>query len=168
VTAALAGELLVLGGLAADHVEAADAVERSLASGAAAERFARMVAALGGPADLVERPDRYLARAPVQLAVVPDRPGVVIDVDARAIGLLVVRLGGGRERAEDAIDPAVGLTDMRGPGDAVGPDWPIAVVHARSEADAEAAAATLRRVVKVGDEPPEVGPPVLRRLDRVR
>ena len=98
----------------------------------------------------------------------PDRPGVVTDVDARAIGLLVVALGGGRQRAEDSIDPAVGLTDMRGRGDAVGPDRPIAVVHARSEADAEAAAATLRRAVTVGDEAPEVRPPVLRRLDRSR
>jgi thymidine phosphorylase len=169
VTAALAAELLVLGGLAGDHVEAAAAVERSLASGAAAERFARMVTALGGPADLVERPDRHLARAPVQLAVVPDRTGVVTHVDARAIGLLVVRLGGGREHAEDDVDPAVGLSDVRGPGDAVSPDRPIAVVHARSEADAESAAATLRRAVKVGDDPPAVaGSPVLRRVDVLR
>jgi thymidine phosphorylase len=166
VTAALAAELLVLGGLAGDHVEAAAAVERSLASGAAAERFARMVAALGGPADLVERPDRHLAQAPVRLAVVPDRAGVVTHVDARAVGLLVVRLGGGRERAEDDVDPAVGLSDVRGPGDAVSAERPIAVVHARSEADAESAAATLRRAVKIGDEPPAAaGSPVLRRID---
>ncbi len=166
VTAALAAELLVLGGLAGDHVEAAAAVERSLASGAAAERFARMVAALGGPADLIERPDRHLAQAPVRLAVVPDRAGVVTHVDARAIGLLVVRLGGGRERAGDDVDPAVGLSDVRGPGDAVSAERPIAVVHARSEADAESAAATLRRAVKIGDEPPAAaGSPVLRRLD---
>ncbi|MGH7319255.1 MAG: thymidine phosphorylase, partial [Candidatus Rokuibacteriota bacterium] len=76
VTATLASELLILGGLAHDHAEASWAVERALASGAAAERFARMVAALGGPREVVERPDRNLPSAPVRLAVVPERAGV--------------------------------------------------------------------------------------------
>jgi thymidine phosphorylase len=169
VTVTLASELLVLGGLARDHVAAADAVERALASGDAAERFARMVAALGGPADLVERPDRHLSQAPVRLPVAPELAGVVTRVDARSVGLLVVRLGGGRQRAEDAIDSAVGLADVRGPGDAVSPDRPLAVVHARSTADAEAAARALREAVTVGDEPMvAVGSPVLRRIGALR
>ena len=67
VTSALAAEMLVLGCLARDHAEAVARVDRALASGAAAERLARMVAALGGPADLVERHDRHLAEAPVRL-----------------------------------------------------------------------------------------------------
>ncbi len=166
VTAALAGELLVLGGLAADPGEAARAVERALASGAAAERFARMIAALGGPRDIVDRPDRRPPEAPVQLPVLPDRPGVVTAVDARALGLVVVGLGGGRRRADDFIDPRVGLAEVRGPGDAVGPDRPIAVVHASSSDRAEAAAAALRAAVTVGEGPaPAVGSPVLRRLE---
>ncbi len=164
VTIALASELLVLGGLAGDHGEASRVVEQALASGTAAERFARMVAALGGPGDLVERTDRHLPEAPVRLAVAPARAGVITRVDARALGLVVVGLGGGRQRAEDAIDPAVGLADVRGPGDAVDPDRPIAVVHARSTADAEAAAAALRGAVMVGHEPPPVGSPVSRRI----
>jgi len=162
VTAALARELLVLGGLAKDREEGGRAVERALESGVAAERFARMVAALGGPRDLVERPDRHLATAPVRLPVRPDRPGAVTRVDARALGLVVVGLGGGRRRAEDAIDPRVGLAEVRGPGDAVSAEEPLAVVHARTAADAEAAAAALRTAVTVGEEAPAVGPPVLR------
>jgi thymidine phosphorylase len=166
VTAALAGELLVLGGLAPDPGEAARAVERALASGAAAERFAAMVAALGGPPDLVEHPGRHFPEPPARHPVLSDRPGVVMAVDARAVGLVVVELGGGRRRADDAIDPHVGLADVRGPGDAVGPDRPIAVVHARSPADAEAAAAALRAAVTVGEGPaPAVGSPLLRRLE---
>ena len=169
VTAALASDLLVLGGLARDGVEAFAAVEKALASGAAAERFARMVTALGGPRDLVERPERHLARAPVELAVVPDVAGVVTRVDARSIGLLVAKLGGGRQRVEDTIDSAVGLADVRGVGDAVSRDRPIAVVHARSPADAEAAAATLRRAVTVGDAPGAAArSPVLQRLRPLR
>jgi len=165
VTAALAGELLVLGGLARDHAEADSAIERALASGAAAERFARMVAALGGPADLVEHPARHLAPAPVQRSVAPAGPGTVNRIDARALGLLLVELGGGRRRAEDAIDAAVGLADLRGVGDAVGPHQPLAVIHARSVADAEAGAATLRRAVSVGEAATMTpGSPVLRRI----
>jgi thymidine phosphorylase len=164
VTVALASEMLVLGGLAPDAGQAAAAVERALGSGAAAERFARMVAALGGPADLVERPERHLAAAPVRQPVAPPAPGVVTAVDARALGLLLVELGGGRRRAEDAIDVAVGLADVRGVGDAVGAGRPLAVVHARTAADVEAAAATLRRAISVGDAAAAPGTPVLRRM----
>ena len=165
VTAALASELLVLGGLARDHAEAESAIERALASGAAAERFARMVAALGGPADLVEHPARHLALAPVQRPVAPAGSGTVSRIDARALGLLLVELGGGRRRAEDAIDAAVGLADLRGVGDAVGPQQPLGVIHARSVADAEAGAAALRRAVSVGEAATVApGAPVLRRI----
>jgi thymidine phosphorylase len=165
VTSALAREMLVLGRLAADHGEADGPVERALASGAAAERFARMVVALGGPADLLERPDRHLAAAPVRLPVTPERAGIVTRVDTRLIGLAVVTLGGGRRRAGDTVDPRVGLGDMRGPGDAVGPDRPLAVVHARTTGEAEVAAEAVRRAMAVGDGPPgPVGPPVLERI----
>jgi thymidine phosphorylase len=85
--------MLVLGGLARDHAEAVARVDRALASGAAAERLARMVAALGGPADLVERHDRHLVEAPVRLAVAPEHAGVISRVDARSIGLALTRLG---------------------------------------------------------------------------
>jgi len=165
VTSALTSELLVLGGLARDGVAAAAAVEKALGSGAAAERFARMVTALGGPADIVECPDRHLARAPIELAAVPDVAGVLARVDARALGLIVVELGGGRRRVEDSIDPAVGLAEVRGVGDVVDRDRPIAIVHARSAADAEAAAMRLREAVTVGDEPGAASAsPVLRRM----
>jgi thymidine phosphorylase len=164
VTTALAGELLVLGGLAGDQDRACAAVERALASGAAAERFARMVTALGGPTDLIERPDRHLARAPVRTAVAPGRPGFVTGVDARALGLLVAALGGGRRRADDPIDPAVGLEDVAGVGDEVDGHRPLAVVHARSRDDAEMAAASLRAAITLGDRCAPLPSPVLERI----
>jgi thymidine phosphorylase len=166
VTSALASELLVLGGLARDDGEATAAVDKALASGAAAERFAKMVKALGGPADVVERPGRHLARAAVELAVAPDSAGVITRIDARAIGRLVAALGGGRQAIEDAIDTAVGLAEVRGIGERVSRDRPIAVVHARSLGAAEAAAAALRRAISVGDAPisAALASPVLRRM----
>jgi thymidine phosphorylase len=154
VTRALAAELLVLGGLAADDQAAQAAVERALASGAAVERFGRMVTEMGGPPDLVEQPGRHLAEAPVARPVMAPREAYVVSIDARAYGVAVMGLGGGRSRPEDRIDPAVGLTDIRGPGESVGRDKPLAIVHARSDADAERAAAELLGATVFGDKPP--------------
>ena len=156
VTLALAAELLVLGGLAEDKAGAAGAAARALDSGAAAERFARMVAALGGPADVLERPEDHLPEAPVRHAVHLERSGTVAAIDARALGLAVVGLGGGRQRVTDQIDPRVGLAEVRGVGEAVGPDAPLAIVHAATDSDAAAAAELLRNAVRVHEAPPEL------------
>ena len=79
------------------------------ASGAAAERFERMVAALGGPPDFLDDFEAHLAGAPEIADVTADATGFVAAIDTRALGLAVVELGGGRRRASDTIDPAVGL-----------------------------------------------------------
>jgi thymidine phosphorylase len=165
VFSALTRELLVLGGLARDDIEAGALVEKALESGAAAERFARMVRALGGPADIVECPASYFPPAPIEMGVTPEAAGVIGRIDARALGLAVVELGGGRRRLDDAIDPAVGLTDVRGVGEVVDRDRPLAIVHARSVGAAEAAAWRVRRAVTVSEEPtaPSASP-ILRRM----
>ena len=110
-----------------------------------------MVVTLGGPLDLVERFQRHLPHAPVQRAVAPERGGFVTCVDARALGMLIVTLGGGRRNTDDAIDPSVGLSEVAGVGDEVGHDRPLAIVHARSKADAETAATTVRAAITVGE-----------------
>jgi thymidine phosphorylase len=133
VTLALSSSLLELGGLDGS------AVGRALDSGEAAERFSRMVVALGGPPDLVEDPDRHLERAPV-VREVAGGDGVVRAIDVREVGLAVVELGGGRLREDAPIDHAVGLTEVAGIGEPAGV---LAVVHARDEAAAERAALRL-------------------------
>ena len=97
----------------------------------------------------------------------PERAGFVVAIDARAIGLAVVELGGGRARAADAIDPAVGLTELRRLGAEVGPDAPLARVHARSADEAEAAARRLRAAYRLGDAPPTPADPVVERIAAV-
>jgi len=165
VTMALSAEMLVMGGVAPDPADARTRLSRALADGSAAERFARMVHVLGGPADLIGNEDRYLAAAPVARPVFPDSEGVVEGMDARALGLAVVALGGGRTRPSDPVDPAVGLTEVATTGEAVGPGGrPLCVVHARDRAGWEAAAAAVRAAVRVGDAAPADAPPVLRRI----
>jgi thymidine phosphorylase len=124
-------------------------VQRVLDDGSAAERFGAMVSALGGPSDFVENP--RLPEAGVTRPVAPARPGYVTSVDARAVGLVVTGLGGNRRREDDAIDPAVGLSEVAGVGADVGRDRPLAVIHARDEAGWEAAASSLRAAVRVGE-----------------
>jgi thymidine phosphorylase len=157
VALALAAELLVLGGVVAEP-DAASEVERALDSGAAAERFARMVAALGGPRDLLEKPERYLPDAPVRRPVHLEQAGIVGAIDVRALGLAVVHLGGGRRHPKDTIDASVGLTDVRGIGEPVGPDAPFAVVHAATDSDAEDAIELLRKAVDVVETAPDAVP----------
>jgi thymidine phosphorylase len=161
VTLALSAELLALGGVEPDVAAARAAAEAALDGGAAVERFAAMVAELGGPADLVESPDRHLPTAPVTLPADPASEGTVAAVDVRAVGLAVVGLGGGRLRETDPVDHAVGLTEVAAPGERVAPGGrPLAVVHAATREDAERAAGALREAYAVG-EPPAEEPPVV-------
>jgi thymidine phosphorylase len=155
VTLALCEHLLALKGLDADP-------RAALQSGAAAEHFARMVVALGGPADLLERPDDHLPRAPVVVEAHAERDGVVAGVDVRAVGLAIIDLGGGRRREDDAIDHSVGLTDIAEPGERVGPHGrPLAIVHARDEHMAARAAEAVSAAFRVGDRVLDEHPPVL-------
>jgi thymidine phosphorylase len=151
VTLALGAEMLVLGRLAPNAADARRRLVAARDSGAAAERFQRMVAALGGPADLIERADNHLPPAPVQRAAPADRSGYVASIDVRAVGLAVLGLGGGRSRVEDRIDYSVGLTDVRGVGERVEAGEPLAVIHARNEADAAQASLALRDAMAIGE-----------------
>jgi thymidine phosphorylase len=164
VTIALGAELLALSGLAHDADAAAAALKRALETGAAAERFERMVAALGGPKDFISRADKALPQAPVLVDARPETRGIVTSIDVRAVGLAVVELGGGRSRAADEIDPAVGLTELAPIGAEVGPDAPLARVHARSTDKAEAAVRRLRAAYRLDEASLSPGDPVIERV----
>ena len=152
-TRGLCAEMLQLGGLARNFESALARIDAVLANGQALERFARMVSALGGPADFVERADHYLARAPVKLDVKAEREGWISAMDTRAIGLLVVTLGGGRRKASDSIDHRVGLSDVLRIGSPVSQGQALASVHAADEAGAQAASAQLQKLIQIQDAP---------------
>jgi thymidine phosphorylase len=162
VTLALSAELLVLGGVEPDARAAYAAAERALDGGAAAERFAAMVRELGGPVELLDAPERCLPAAPIVAPAEPIEAGTVAAVDVRAVGLAVVALGGGRARETDPVDHSVGLTDVAGVGERVGPgERPLALVHAADEASAERAAETLRAAYALSDDAPATPSPVI-------
>jgi len=151
VTLALAAEMLVLGGLAADNGAARAKLQAGLDSGAAAEKFAQMVAALGGPADLLERPQQYLTPAPVVLPVPAPRDGVLSAMKTREIGLIIVEMGGGRRQAGDAIDFRVGLSEVRHLGSRFKAGETMALVHAADEASAARAVAAYQAACTLGE-----------------
>ncbi len=164
VVFAFAAEMLVQAGIAANAAEAEGRAREALASGKAAQIFGRMVHALGGPADLLERPDRYLVAAPVQKPVLAAADGWLGSCDARAIGMSVIDLGGGRRRPQDKIDHRVGFSDLLPLGTKVRKGDRIATVHAADEAGAEKAVADLSASYHLVDTAPAVTPVIISRI----
>jgi thymidine phosphorylase len=161
VTLALGVEMLVLGGVEREPARGRARLAAALDDGSAAERFARMVVALGGPADILEHPARHLPAAPIVVPAPPARAGIVQRIDVRAVGLAVVALGGGRTQPGQKIDPRVGLSEVAGIGAEVGPGRPLARVHAAAEAGAAQAIAALQSAFDIG-ETAMTAPPLLR------
>ncbi|WP_353474446.1 thymidine phosphorylase [Salipiger sp. H15] len=159
LSVALGAELLAGAGIGGGEGK----LRESVASGAAAERFGRMVAGLGGPSDFVERWSDMLPEAPVVIDVPAPEAGHVAAMDGEALGLAVVHLGGGREVESDPVDPAVGLSHVLRLGQAVEAGQPLARVHAAGAGAAEAAAQAVRAAIRIG-EAPELGPLVRERI----
>jgi thymidine phosphorylase len=164
VVEALASEMLVLGGVAASRPEGKIKVQRSLDSGEAAERFARMVASQGGPSDLLDRPGKILPRASISRPVFPDAPGTVSLMDTQSIGYVVVHLGGGRKHVEDNIDPAVGLAELCTVGQQLDVHTPLAIIHAADESDWHQAAVRLKSAIQLGESTVDEQPLIHERI----
>lgn len=161
LTKALCVHLLTLQGRSAP--EASAQVALALSSGEAMERFARMIAAMGGPPDMAEDWRTHLPAAPVVGEVMAPDSGHIAAIDGEALGLVVVGLGGGRRVENDRIDPSVGLTDMIGLGAPVTRGQPLCTLHAATEEAAGEAARAVRAAITIGDAAVP-GPLVLERI----
>jgi thymidine phosphorylase len=155
VVAALGGEMLAIAKLTEDAASGQKKIAAAIESGAAAEVFARMVAALGGPSDFIDRGD-YLPAAPIVVPVLARRHGRITRIDTRAIGLTVLALGGGRTRADQSIDLRVGVSELLGRSATVTPEAALCFVHAANQSQAEAAQIALAQAYCI-EEAPTVG-----------
>ncbi|GFE65440.1 thymidine phosphorylase [Litoreibacter roseus] len=153
VTSGLSVQIMVSSGLSKDTAEAVSKVDAAFDSGAAADRFARLVAAMGGPLDFAESWRNCLPEAPVLREVTAGSAGTVTQIDTRALGETVVHLGGGRLRDGDRIDPAVGVSGFARIGATVTPSTPLAMVHAATENAADRAAGEIRAAYTIGSDP---------------
>ncbi len=150
VTVALSGEMLLTAGLYSDREKAVAAAQSALDTGAAAEKFGQMVTALGGPSDLIERMEQILPSAKLTLAVEAPEAGQISAISTRDIGLAVVELGGGRRRADDIVNPSVGLTGLLDVGMSVNKGDPLAMIHADDQTSAEIAKAQVLAAYEFG------------------
>ena len=164
LTVELGGELLALCGAAGTPETGAKTMREVLRSGQAAEVFGTMVAALGGPKDFLNNWQNHLPKAEVMGDVTAPRAGTVTHIDGRAIGMAVVHLGGGRLKGGDTIDPSVGFSDVVRLGQPVAAGEPLALLHARDEGSAEAAARALQAAITISDRPVEAPPLILERI----
>ncbi len=160
LTLTLGADALQLAGLCSDASDARRRLQATLDDGRAAERFAAMVHALGGPADLLEQPDRHLPMAPIVRPLPATRSGYLAAIDVATLGRTVIDLGGGRRDHCQAIDHAVGLAGLPRLGQALQAGQPLAMIHARDEAGWQRAAARLGEALRLTDRPCEP-PPLL-------
>ncbi|MDB4265435.1 thymidine phosphorylase [bacterium] len=151
VVMGLSAELLVLGGLAKDREQARRDLKRALDSGKALQIFGEMVEGLGGPAGFAEDPERYLPKAEVILEAQSSAEGWVDRIDTRELGMAVVELGGGRMRAEDGIDYAVGLSEIVELGTKLEKGQPLCLVHARTKEEGESAVKRIGKAITLSE-----------------
>lgn len=165
LTLELGANMLLLGKLYQDKASAIAALEHSLSSGKAAEIFAKMVSAMGGPTDLLERPEQYLATAPVVQAILAPQSGKLHYTHTVGLGMAVVRLGGGRSHPAQQIDPAVGFSAILPAGTEVVAGQRLALVHASSIDTATKATAEFLAACTFGDSAGYEGlPPLVHQL----
>lgn len=153
VTLALGAEMLLSSGLANSLEDARQRLQQALDNGQTAERFAKMIAALGGPVDFLDKADDYLPAAPIIQTIKAPQSGYIQPLLVRDIGLAVVGLGGGRTRADQRIDAAVGLTEIVKPGTYIEAGEPLAVAHLRSQAQWPELQQQLIAAMPIADRP---------------
>lgn len=164
LTAVLGGMALAGAGLVEDAAAGEAKIRAVLADGRAAERFGKMVGAMGGPLGFVERWAWFLPEATVIREFKADQAGYIAAMDGETMGLAVIELGGGRQVESDVIEPSVGLSDILPLGAEVAEGQPVLRIHAARAEHADRAEAMLRRAITIGASAPEVPPLVHERV----
>jgi pyrimidine-nucleoside phosphorylase len=157
VSVVLTTRMLVLGRVAADVVDGERQARAAIASGAGLERFARIIERQGGDPRIVED-DSLLPAAPGRHMVTSARSGFLTGLDAELVGRASVSLGAGRDRVEDAIDPAVGIKVIAKPGDELRAGDPVLELHYRDRGRLDQAIALAVRAIQVNDGRPAAQP----------
>lgn len=166
VTMSLAAEMLCMGGLAQDEKQGYQMAEEALSSGKALEIFQKMVTALGGPADLCEKPEAYLKLSSLSRPVYPSQAGYVSKINTRQVGLSIIELGGGRKKPGAPIDHTVGLDQIAALNAEVSPEGtPLAMVYAKDEATFKVAEKMILDAYEISDEKGQENPIIKKRLD---
>ncbi|MDO4161482.1 MAG: thymidine phosphorylase [Pseudomonadota bacterium] len=165
VTKELGAELLLQCGRCRTLAEAHQLLENVHSSGAAAEKFGQMAAALGASGSFIENPQKYMPRARLQKPVLAETDGYVCAMDTRAIGLSIIKLHGGRTVPGQKLDLSTGYTEFAQIGDKIEAGYtPLAMVHYNNEEEFEIAKADILAAVQIRDKQPPVHNPILMKI----
>ena len=151
LTYALGAEMLVLAGVATDLDAARRELEKQIGTGRAAQMFQRIIEAQGGNPGVVDDPAVLPQAVECEIYGAPRR-GLVARVEPKTIGRGITRMGGGRTRVADIIDPTVGFVITARPGDWVEAGDPVATIFARDRSGIESGRDTLRDAIMIADE----------------
>jgi len=163
VSRELTALMFVLGGVDSSLESAGLRFDQALGSGAALDRFARIIAEQGGEARVVED-SSLLAQASQQESIVAWQDGYISSLEAQTIGFASMRLGAGRERLDSVIDPAAGLVFEKKVGDAVQAGERICDMYTNDRSRLAEVRAALRGAIGISAEP-VAAPPLI--LDRI-
>ena len=161
ITLSLASHLLVNAGLFSSLAQAEEKLLNNLSSGKALEIFARMITALGGPADFIEKPEKYLPSSPIKRPVFADKTGYITSMNTRNIGLSIIDLKGGRTTPEQKINHSTGYTEFCQIGTFVDDKTPLAFIHALNQDDYEKAALELTKNIIISKKKPQISPEII-------
>jgi pyrimidine-nucleoside phosphorylase len=159
----LAAWMFLLGGSVSSVEEGKKLSEKLIRSGAALDKFRKMVALQGGDARVVDDP-KLLPQAKQKMDVVSAKAGYVTAIQCERAGTACVILGGGRERKEDSVDPAVGFVLHKKVGDSVSSGESLCTLHYNSEALGARAKAMLLESFEIGSAPPKHKRPLVHRV----
>lgn len=157
VSYALGAQMLQLGGVATTEAEARGKLSTVIANGSALAKFREIVLAQGGDAQVIHDPGR-LPQAAHQMALRAARGGVVQEVDAMKVALAALRLGAGRARAEDNVDPAVGVGGLVKIGERVAAGDTLCVIHAANADTLADVRPVLESAIVIGEHAVTAGP----------
>jgi pyrimidine-nucleoside phosphorylase/thymidine phosphorylase len=161
----LAAWMFQLGGATKTIEEGRAFAGELIQSGKALNKFREMVKLQGGNVETIDHPER-LPRAKHTLEVLSAKAGFVSTIECEAVGTACVVLGGGREKKEDSVDPAVGIVLHKKVGDAVALREPLCTVHYNADALGERAKDMLLRSYHIADAPPAGRRPLVHRVIR--
>jgi thymidine phosphorylase len=153
VVVTLAKAMLINSKIAENSEDAISKVNQVLKSGKAAETFAKMIGALGGPTNFLEQPWQSMNKAMCIIDVLAPQSGYISTMQTRSIGFSVVTLGGGRISNNQKIDHSVGFDRVLPIGTRVNQGDILARVHASSITSAESASNEYIHSISFSDEP---------------
>ncbi|WP_270330276.1 pyrimidine-nucleoside phosphorylase [Lapidilactobacillus dextrinicus] len=163
LTLILGAEMLVLAGISKTTAQARTILEDHIKDGSALAAFKQLITDQGGDASIVDHPEK-LPQADGQVDVIAQASGYITAIETNELGLASVKIGGGRAKKDDIVDPAVGIMMHKKLGDAVKAGEPLATLYVNTEAPEEVQAQVLNSFT-IGETKPEL-PPLIHEVIR--